>query len=329
MLIASDCLLAPVLVLFAHAVDVVSHEVDRLSERVGASAKDLDGLSHEFDVTFCKALVTTIFHLVRSRLGLAETAISCGTLSATIALLSALLLFLSDSAHFDLRSSVLVHCRFVIVVIALVHHGFRLLYKLTLAFVLELRPLLELLTVIVILLSWLVVFDVPITDELLVALLLLHASLLLLHGAHLSRLFFLLALSLGLLFLDALLLLLFSSALGLLLLLATGFLFSALALLLGFRLGSLLLSSLSLHLLAHGLLLFGLGLCSTIIRRRATATSKNLLHVRGRVNARSGRSEHSLQERIGLFRLVTSDHLSRLHINLFANHELRKLDQLY
>ena len=195
LLIARDCFFTPVLIFFAHAVDIVCHEVDRLSERIGASAKDLNGLPHELNIAFCEALISSIFHLVRRRLWLTETAVSGGTLSTTtIALLRTLLLFLSDSAHFNLRAGVFVRCRLIVVVIALIHHGFGLLNKLTLAFVLECRPLLKLLAIIVVLLGRLIVLHVPIPNQLLVALLLLHARLLLIHRSHLGGLFLLLPL---------------------------------------------------------------------------------------------------------------------------------------
>ena len=317
------------LIFFAHAVDIVSHEVDRLAERIRASAKDLNGLPHELDIALRETLISSIFHLVRGCLRLTETAVCGSTFStASIALLCSLLLFLSDSAHFDLRASVFVSSGLIVVIFALIHHGFGLLNKLTLAFILELRPLLKLLTIVVVLLGWLVILYVSITDQLLVALLLFHSSLLLLHCSHLGSLFILLTLALSFFLLDTLLFLLFSPSLCLLLFLAAGFLFGALALLFSFCSCSLFLSSLSLHLLTHGLFLILLGLGCAIIGCTAPA-AENLLHVRCRVDASCGSAEHCLEEQIGLFWLMTRYNLGWLHVNLFANYELRKLDQLY
>lgn len=52
---AGKALLAPVLVLLAHAVDVVRHKVDALAERVRALAQDLDRLLHELDIVLREA----------------------------------------------------------------------------------------------------------------------------------------------------------------------------------------------------------------------------------------------------------------------------------
>ena len=51
--------------------------------------------------------------------------------------------------------------------------------------------------------------------------------------------------------------------------------------------------------------------------------------MRSCVNASCSSAEHGLEERIGLFWLVTRYHFGWFHVNFFANHELRKLDQLY
>ena len=45
-----DGFLAPVFVFLAHTVHIIGYEINGLSERVCALAKDLDGLLHEFDV---------------------------------------------------------------------------------------------------------------------------------------------------------------------------------------------------------------------------------------------------------------------------------------
>ena len=176
----------------------------------------------------------------------------------------------------------------------------------------------------------LIVLDIAITNELLVALLLLHAGLLLLHCAHLVLLFILLTLTFGFLLLDPLLLFLFTSAIGILLLLATSFLFGALALLLSLGFCCLFLRSFGLHLLAHGLFLLLLSLSGSVVGvGSATATTEDLLHMRCRVDTCRGSTEHGLKEYIGPFWFVTSNHFGWLHINLFANYELRQLDELY
>lgn len=53
-------LLAPVLVLLGHAVDVVSDEVDALAEGVGALAQYLDGLLHELDVVLGEPVLPAV-----------------------------------------------------------------------------------------------------------------------------------------------------------------------------------------------------------------------------------------------------------------------------
>ena len=57
LLVARNSLLTPVLILLAHAVHVVRHEVNRLAEWVCASAQNLDSLAHELDILFGEALV--------------------------------------------------------------------------------------------------------------------------------------------------------------------------------------------------------------------------------------------------------------------------------
>lgn len=180
--------------------------------------------------------------------------------------------------------------------------------------------------IFVVLLRWLIIVNITVTDELLVTLLLLHSLLLLLHLAHLSGFSFGLSLSLSFFLLDALLLLFLASALRFLLFLAASFLFSALSLLFSLSSGGLLLGGLSLHLLSHGLFLLGLGLsCATITR--GGATSEDLLYVRRGVNARSGGSEHGLEENVGFLRLVTRDNFGWFYIDLLTDDKFRQLDK--
>lgn len=267
------------LIFFAHAINIICHEVDRLSERVSASAKDLNGLTHELDITFCETFVSTIILIRRKINWFTETAISNGS----SLLYGGSLLLLANPSHFNLGSSVLIDGRLVLSIIVIVHHCFGLLDQLALALILELATilLLELLTLIFILLRGVFILHITITDELLVAHLLLHSFLLLLHISHLVGFSVLLSLPLGFLLLDALILFLLASFVSLLLLFTAGILFGALVLL-SFCGGSLFLGSLSFHLLAHGLLVTTIG--STVILLSGT-TAQDLLHVWGRVDA--------------------------------------------
>ena len=197
--------------------------------------------------------------------------------------------------------------------------------KLTLAFVLELALLHKLFLIIIFLLSRSVILDITITNQLLVALLLLHTCLLLLHLTHLHRLLLFLTLAFGLFLLNALFFFFFAPAIGLLLLLASGFLLSLLSLLFSLSGGSLLLRSLGLHLLTHGLFLVILTPCTLV---SGTASAKNLLNVRARVNASCGSTEHGLKEKVCLFRFMTGHNFGWLHIELFSNDELSELNQL-
>jgi len=316
-----------VFVLLTHAIDIISHKVDRLAEGVGAPAENLNGLSHELNVTFSEAFISTIVHLVWGCLGLCETAFSLGISSLSLRATSLRsLLFLSNSAHFDLGTSVFVCSRLVIIIIALVHHGLGFLHELTLAFILELvNGLLELFLIIIVLLGWLVVIDVAITDELLVTLLFVHSLLLLLHLAHLGGLGVSLPLPLVLFLFDTLLLLFFASALGILLFLAACFLFSALSLFFSLGCGGLLLGSLGFHLLPHGLLvLLGLGLGSTVVG--GSASTQDLLHVGSCIDTCSRGSKQGLQEKVCLLGFVTSDDFGWFDIDLLADDQLRQLD---
>jgi len=68
LLVASNGFFAPVLVLFAHAVDIVRDEVNRLSERVCAAAQDLNSLAHELDVLLSESLLSMLFNVRGSSL---------------------------------------------------------------------------------------------------------------------------------------------------------------------------------------------------------------------------------------------------------------------
>ena len=63
LLVASNGFFAPVLVLFAHAVNIVRDEVNRLSERVRAAAQDLNSLAHELDVLLSESLLSMLFNI--------------------------------------------------------------------------------------------------------------------------------------------------------------------------------------------------------------------------------------------------------------------------
>ena len=63
LLVASNGFFTPVLVLFAHAVDIVRDEVNRLSERVRAAAQDLNSLAHELDVLLSESLFSMLFNV--------------------------------------------------------------------------------------------------------------------------------------------------------------------------------------------------------------------------------------------------------------------------
>ena len=155
--------------------------------------------------------------------------------------------------------------------------------------------------IIVILLHWLLVFDITIADQLLVTLLLLDTLLLLLHLTHLVGLSLFLSLTLGFFLLDPLLLFFLASAVSILLLLFAGFVLGSLALL-SFGGCGLLLRGLFFHLLAHGFFLVVTTLACTVI---SGTTTEDLLHMRGSVNSCSGGSEQGLKEQVCLFRLMT------------------------
>lgn len=324
LLVAGDCLLAPMFIFFAHAVHIVSNEVNGLAERIGASAEDLDGLAHEFDVLLAETLVATrvIFHHSTAQSVSTQarvcTSSSLGRLASFGRLIRAL--FLSNATHLDLRASILVYRRLVIILV-LLHHGLGFLHELALAVVAEL-PLRLHATIVIVLSHWRIVLDITITNELLVTLLLLSALLLLLLAAHALHFFFLLTLALSLFFRDALLLFLLASALGFLLLLAA-LLFSALAFLL-FLGGSCRL----LFLLSGALCLYLLLICTLVgATIGCTASAEQLLDMRTGVNAGGGSTEHRLQKQVGLLRLVSRHNLVWFDIELLADYQLCQLDQ--
>ena len=311
------------LIFFAHAVHIVSNEVNGLAERIGASTENLNGLAHEFNVLLAETFVATrvIFHHSTAPVSTQARVYACSSLSRLTGL-SRLIraLFLSDATHLDLRASVLVYRRLVIILV-LLHHGLGFLHELALAVVAEL-PLRLHATIVIVLGHWRIVFDISITNELLVTLLLLSALLLLLLAAHALHLFFLLTLALSLFLRDALLLFLLASALSLLLLLAA-LLFSALTVLLflggSCRLLFLLRGALSLHLL------LSCGLVGAAIG--CTASAEQLLDMRTGVNARRRSTEHRLQKQVGFLWLVSRHNLVWLDIELLADDQLRQLDQ--
>ena len=63
LLVASNGFFAPVLILFAHAVDIVRDKVNRLSERVRAAAQDLNSLAHELDILLSESLLSVLFNV--------------------------------------------------------------------------------------------------------------------------------------------------------------------------------------------------------------------------------------------------------------------------
>ena len=58
LLLTGDLLLSPPFKFLAHGIDIISYEVDRLSERIGRLTKYLDSLLHELGILFSEALAT-------------------------------------------------------------------------------------------------------------------------------------------------------------------------------------------------------------------------------------------------------------------------------
>ena len=144
------------------------------------------------------------------------------------------------------------------------------------------------------------------------------------HLSETGLLLLLIALTLSLLFFDALAFFILAATIRILLLLFTSFLFTLFALIFGCRGGFGL--GLRLHLLAHGIFFIVLLLWSTFFGR--STTSKDLRNMGRSVNSSRSGTEHSLEEKVGLIRLVAGDDLRRFHIHLLAYNELSKLDQL-
>jgi len=167
------------------------------------------------------------------------------------------------------------------------------------------------------------ILDISISDKLLITLLLMRSSLLVVHFFQTLLLCLVLTLSFGLFFFDSLTFLFLSATISILLFLVTSFLFFSLSVLFFSLRGSLGLSL--CHLLAR--ILFCLLLCSTVIVFWG-APSKNLLNVRRCVDSSCCSTEHCLEEEVSFFRLVTSYDFCRLHVYLFPNNKLSKLDQL-
>ena len=288
----------------------------------------MDSLTHELDVLLSEAIVTTGIIFVGGRGGLHSLLSITGISSATFSFLAvSSLLLLSNSSHLNLWSSILIDSG-LILVLSLIHHGLSFLDKFTLALILELHTIsIHLHVIIVILLRRHLILIITIFNKLLVLLLLSHALLLLSRSHPSLVLLVFLALPLCFLLSDTLFLFFLTATFLLLLLLSACLLLLSLSLLLLFGDGGLLLSlALSLHLLTHGLFLTAIILlrCSTIV---SGATSINLLHVRGGIDTSCSSTEHSLQEQVGFLGFVTSNNLSRFHIDLFSNHEFRQLNQ--
>ena len=117
---AVDSFLAPVFVLFRHAVNIVSHVVDWLSKRVCRLTQDLNWFLHELDVVLVKsaALATTwLFNWSWNLLGVifacgASRSLSCGSFRR---------FFFTDFAHLNLGSTVIIaatSCRLIFIVIS-------------------------------------------------------------------------------------------------------------------------------------------------------------------------------------------------------------------
>jgi hypothetical protein len=182
--------------------------------------------------------------------------------------------------------------------------------------------------VLLLLLHILVILHVSISDQLLLHLLLLLARLSLHHFLHTHLVLFILTGPLSFLFLDPLLFFFLSAALSVLFLLATGFLILKFAL---FLLSLLLSSCLSFHLL---LLCLSCSICTIVAGSGSSIilgcpTTENLLDMWCGVNASGGRTEHRLQEKIGLLGLVSCYNFSWLHVQLFSHDKLSKLNQLH
>ena len=157
------------------------------------------------------------------------------------------------------------------------------------------------------------IVGITVSDQLLVFLLLLLSHLLLLHLLHTHLFFLILALSLLLLFLNALLFFLLLAAFSIFLFLAALLLFSSFALFFFSLLGSCLLFSFHLLLLAVVFVA-----SSALVRSGSPA--QHLLNVRTCVDSGSRSTEHCLQEQICLFWLVTGNDFGWFHIELFANY---------
>lgn len=108
-LVALDGLFAPVLVFLAHAVHIVCHEVDGLAERVGALAQDLDGFLHELDVVLVEGASGARVHVAGSHATeLLGVGIASSSIPVTASSRPLLSLLPTDPAHLDFGSTLLL-----------------------------------------------------------------------------------------------------------------------------------------------------------------------------------------------------------------------------
>ena len=331
-LVALYGLLAPVFVFFAHAVHIVRHEVDRLSERVGALAQDLNGLLHELDVVLVEGARRARVHVAAAHatelLGVGIASSSISSLTTSCPLLS---LLPADPTHLDLWSSFLLSLLLSSLCIIVSHELLGLLYKSSVGAseVLHLASSLSLVVVLTIILhAGAIVVLLTVTNQVLLLLsvsgapLLLLSCLLRLHLLHPCTFALLLFLA------DTLALLLLSSALSLFLLLSLCFRF----------LGSpLFVLCLLCPRLCFSLRLGSCFCCSSVFFLRClslafvlfvSSSSEHLRDMWGGVNTSGGCPEHGLQESVCPLRFVACNNLGRLDIDLLPGDTLGELDQL-
>ena len=331
-LVALDCLFAPVLVFFAHAVHIVRHEVDGLAERVGALAQDLDGFLHELNVVLVEGAGRARVHVSGSHAAeLLGVGIASSSISSTSSCTSLLSLLPADPAHLDFGSTFLLRLLLGSLRIIVSHELLGFLYKSSVmaSEVLHLAGSLSMVIILTIILhARAIVVLLTLTDQVLLVLsvsstpFLLRPCLFRLHLLHSSTFAFLLF------FADALALLVLSSALSLLLLLSLCFRFLGSPLCLSLLLFSRVSLSLCLGSGFRFSCVIFLRCLSLVFFRFVSTSSEHLRNMWSGINAGGGCPEHGLQESVRLLRFVACNNLGRLDIDLLPGDTLGELDQL-
>lgn len=117
---AVNSLFTPVFVLFGHAFNIVSHVVDRFSERVCGLAQDLNCLLHELDVVLVKSAALATAWLLNWSWNLLGVIFACRS-SRSLSCGRFRRFLFTDFTHLNLRCSVVLTTtsrRLIVIVIS-------------------------------------------------------------------------------------------------------------------------------------------------------------------------------------------------------------------